>query len=105
MESKIYKLLDEGVHEYDLKVSEDEKGVLYELWFSNGEQWTKKAKSKLALSMLNHGSGVKFNKKLKNIGFDMLECVRLLVDFEHFISDTGFKTRFTVVNQETILEL
>ena len=71
----------DGLHEYNLEVKETKKGEKFSLFTSNGEQWT--TKNEHLLSMTNHGNGIEFDRKFKDIDYSELLHIRILINFEN----------------------
>jgi hypothetical protein len=84
MSNKKYILLShEGNHEYNLVVEEIPCGTKLSLFTSNNELWTSHHREQLLLEMIDDGNGVKFSKKNKKMGYDELEVLRILINFNH----------------------
>jgi len=80
---KNYIVLDhEGVHEYDIIVKKSKKGTRFSIFASNGSDWTEHTKGELFLSMLDTGDGIEFDRDITKIEYDVVFCVRFLLNFE-----------------------
>jgi len=84
-EQERYMVLDhEGNHEYDLVVTNHyDYGRTISLFHSMGEQWSGDVRGELVLSMTNNGNGVKFDRKLKKLGYSELLYLRIILNFEY----------------------
>lgn len=84
MSNKKYALFNhEGNHEYNLVVEETPCGSKLSLSTSNNEIWTSQHRDVLLLEMIDDGDGVKFSKKNKKMDYGELECLRILINFNH----------------------
>lgn len=84
MSSKKYALLNhEGNHEYNLVVEETSRGTWFSLSASDNDIWTSHYRGKILLEMYDDGNGVKFTKKNKKMDYGELECLRILINFNH----------------------
>jgi len=74
-----FRIFDsENSYEYDVHMSETEKGTKYELFRSQNGIWTSPGES--ILSVVDHGNGIKFSEKIgKNLEYDFMIEVRLLL--------------------------
>jgi hypothetical protein len=85
MSNKKYALLNyEGNNEYNLVVEENTNGSKLSLYTSNNEVcWNSQHRDKLVLEMIDDGNGVKLSKKNKKMDYGELECLRILINFNH----------------------
>ena len=91
---KKYLILDEaGVNYFNIIVEETDKGVKTSIFASESGEWALHYKGELLASMIDDGNGVKFGKKIKRVGYDEMEHIRLLINFDYRMSSQ--------INQET----
>lgn len=105
--NKTYLVFDhEGVHEYNIIVEKSSEGTRYSIFASNGSSWFDHIKGNLLFSMLDHGDGIKFDKKLKNIEYDVAFYLRFLLDLDLFLDTNEVnKKKHKVVEFDNIIEL
>lgn len=96
----------DGLHEYDLLVETVKHGNKFSLHYSEGKQWFEHTKGKLAISMINTGNDIKFDRTIKNVDFAMLLHIRILINFEHQ-TDVNLKNqeKYRVIENKVIIKL
>ena len=93
METKRYIISDEnGNHEYDLTIENNDDVKVLTLSFSYSKEWVEHIRGTVAMQMFDDGNGVRFSKKLKHLDYSELLHVRLLINLE-------YKTDSNVCNQ------
>lgn len=104
MKVKKYMLLShEGVHEYNMFVEKSKKGIKYSLHTSDNECWSSYYRNELVIEMFDNGNdGVKFSKMKNEMGYDELECLRLIINFEFELDKPNSKYKYTVANVTNI---
>lgn len=96
----------DGVHEYDLFVEPVKHGNKFSLHLSEGDQWVEKAKGELVLSMTNTGSGVKFDRSLKNVDYAMLLYIRILISFEHQTDENPLnREKYRIIEDKAVIKV
>ena len=96
---KSFMVLDhKGTHEYDLTVELTDEGEVFSLFLSNGEQWCSDVRGQLELRMTDHGNGVKFDRKLKNLDYSTVVYLRILLNYQHMTEHSSLdREKYRVV--------
>jgi len=96
----------DGQYEYDINVDETDKGTLFSLSLSSGEQWSEQAKGELSMTMLNTGDGVIFSPPLNNLDYSQLNYVRLLTGLDVELSTNPLnKEKYSLIEVKEIIKL
>lgn len=82
MQSKKYVVLNDGQHDYNIIDRKTAKGHrVLTLSHSDADYWTMHARGKMLLKMTDTGNGVRFSKNIKQLGYDDLAHMRILINF------------------------
>lgn len=71
-----------------------DKGVKTTIYRSESGIWSQHAKGEKLLSIINDGSKIVFNKKIKEIDFSQLLELRLLLNIEHQTDDNKMNREY-----------
>lgn len=94
-----------GEHEYNIIVTqENQYGKKYELMSSDNQMWNKPYRNKLLLAMNDTGNGMKFDREIHNVGYDMAMYVRILLEFDNK-AFSSIESRFKIIEEDTIIEI
>jgi len=80
-----YIVIHNNSYEYDIFVTDTKKGLLFEMHYSEEEFWTRPGT--LIMTMLDTGNGVKFSHAKKSMEYDIVEEIRILLNFSKSIND------------------
>ena len=75
------KIIINGVHEYNLDITETSPNKsIYDVYYSNGKQWSEKTKGTIAMVLIDDGNGLKFNqRKNKCLEYDEAQLLKILL--------------------------
>lgn len=65
MKKKIYAIITEGNHEYDITVIKTNDTITYEMCYTESLRWSSEFRGELILCATDDGNGIKFTKKIK----------------------------------------
>lgn len=113
MENKnIFKVVDsDDVHQYDIKVIRENNQIYpirYELYASNGNDWTHEVKGKLFLSITDTGDLFQLDKKIKKLDYEVAEQLIMLfkfINYNHTTRGGIFCEKYKVVQCTTLIDL
>ena len=95
---KEYKIFEEGVHEYDLFVSEKNGDTTYTLCRSSNPAWTNPGE--VIITATEDGNGFTFNRKIgKKIDYSVFSHLRILLGAITSI-DTNIMGECTILDTE-----
>lgn len=63
--TKIYKLVTDGDHDYDVMVTKENDTTKYEMFYSESKIWSHDFRGTLIHSAVDNGDGIKLDKKIK----------------------------------------
>ena len=79
---RTFHVFEGGLHEYTITDRPTKKGRVISLFYSDGEQWTSHTRGEFIMKLKVTGNGVKLSKDTKNLGYDELHGIRLLINYE-----------------------
>lgn len=85
--TKNFRVFLESLHEYNITVSKDERGVLYSLSYSENPIWSYPGKT--IISVMDDGADLHINPKLsKKIDYSELIELKIIFNFISSLSNT-----------------
>lgn len=79
---RTFHVFEDGVHEYTITDKPTKKGRVISLFYSEGEQWTSHTRGEFIMKLKVTGDGIKLSKNTKNLEYDELHEMRLLMNYE-----------------------
>lgn len=98
-QEKKYRVFTDNAHEYNIEITESEKGhMIYEL-IRTGSSWSESAREEVVNSIINDGNGYHFTKIKKTMDYaEVMELQTLL----QFVS--WFETRDSTIASVITIE-
>lgn len=103
---KTYMVIDhEGKHEYNIVVNKTKKdNTKYSIYRSQSESWHEPGE--FIMSITSTDDGIKFGTNITSLGWDNLECLRLLINFDREIDDNPMnKIKHKIIEDKVLFEI
>lgn len=107
MDKQTYMVLNhEGEHEYDIVKELTDEGEKITAYRSNSKIWYSHVRGEKIMSITNDGNGIKFDKKIKELDYEVLVVLRLLINFEHQTDANPInREKYRIIENKTLIEL
>lgn len=95
-----YVVLCDGNHDYDIFVTKNKNSTLYEMRYSEGEQWNKSFEGQVIMSAIDDGNGISFTNKFdKRFEYHSILELKIFLDFIHSHEKSPVIEIYQKVNQ------
>lgn len=92
-------------HEYDVFVEDKKNKRVFSIYTSDNETWNASHRKEHLLTMTNNGNGIKFDRKIKKIGYDELEYLKILISVEDKLTKEELKCKYTIINSRDLIKI
>lgn len=100
---KKYKVISEGIHEYDINVDDQGHQIVYSICYSLGTQWEEPFRGSYVMGLIDDGNGIRFLTLQEHIDYGALNCLRLLIELNR--TNDPHADKFQIVEENLILEV
>lgn len=108
MKKRYIVLGERETHEFDITVDKTATGTIYTLEASNDSMWSLPTRGKILLSLIDTENGIKIYPKnilSENVDYSMIGYLRLLLNFERYISPTADKYPYKFIETSQLVEI